>query len=271
MPILEAPTIVTPPPYVPSPDVPRPDASLLVVDDGAPVESLFAEKQQRLLVEPLYGCWTPSDGRPFRALCNVGLFHAYKEPPCVPDAMLALGVPPTDGIQLADNRSYFMWVVGKPPDVVIEVVSDTRGDEDSTKKTHYATIGVPYYVIFDPESHLRAGVLRTFARTADGYQPTDPARLPSIGLGLMLWDGEYEGETACWLRWTDGNGNPIPTTKQRADAEASRADAERKRANAEKTRANAETARADAEKARADEAIAKLKALEEQLKSTRSN
>jgi len=264
MPILEPPTIATPVPYVPGPDVPRPDTSLLVVSDGVPVESQFAEKQQRLLVEPLYGCWTPADGRPFRALCNVGLFHAYKEPPCVPDAMLAIGVPPSDDIHFSDNRSYFMWVVGKPPDVVIEIVSDTRGGEDTTKKEHYATIGVPYYVIFDPKSHLRSGVLRTFARTADGYQPVDPARLPSTGLGLMLWDGEYEGETSRWLRWTDGNGNPIPTTKQRADAEAARADAERKRANAEKRRANAE-------KARADEAIAKLKALEEQLKSKRSS
>ena len=37
-----------------------PDVSHLVTEDDAPVESLFHEKQMRLLVEPLYSSWRPA-------------------------------------------------------------------------------------------------------------------------------------------------------------------------------------------------------------------
>lgn len=56
-PAVTAPAVTPPPgaPYVPGSEVHFPDTSLLVTDDGAAGKSLFAEKQQRLLVEPLYG------------------------------------------------------------------------------------------------------------------------------------------------------------------------------------------------------------------------
>lgn len=240
MPILEPPPQNTGPavPYVPSSELPRPDTSLLVTEDGSPVDNLFTEKQQRLLVEPLYSSWTPPDGRPFRAMYNVGLFHAYKEPPHVPDAMLALGVPPTDGIQLADNRSYFMWVVGKPPDIVIEIVSLTPNGETTTKLDHYSTIGVRFYVVFDPLRVLNPEVLRVFSWVNGTYESIDPTKINKTGLGLMLWDGEYEGERATWLRWCETNGTLIPTSKEKIQLERERAKAaenalanERKRAD----------------------------------------
>src|SRR5262249_17974519 len=79
----------------------------LVIEDGQPVDSIFAEKQQRLLTAPLYAAWAgPGEGRTFQAMSNVGLFYGYKLPPLVPDAMLSLDVVPGD-IRLKDNRSYF--------------------------------------------------------------------------------------------------------------------------------------------------------------------
>src|SRR4051794_5336978 len=52
-----------------------PDTSLLVTEDGKPVDNLFVEKQYRLLTEPLWTSWSPPDGKPFRVLANVGLFY----------------------------------------------------------------------------------------------------------------------------------------------------------------------------------------------------
>src|SRR5579884_2440219 len=114
-------------------DVPNLDD--YVIEDGKPVESVFAEKQQRLLTATLYASWPgPGEGRPFQVLSNVGLFYASRErtTPLAPDVMLSLDVSPGDLSERA-NRSYFVWERGKPPDVVIEIVSDRRGDEGTLK------------------------------------------------------------------------------------------------------------------------------------------
>lgn len=88
----------------------------LVTEDETPVDSILAEKQRRLLITPLYSHWagpettTPGQYR-FIALANVGLFYALRQPPLVPDMMLALDVPGV-GPDLSQkaNRSYFIWV-----------------------------------------------------------------------------------------------------------------------------------------------------------------
>ena len=45
-----------------------------------------------------------------------------------------------------------------------------------------------------------------------------------------MWEGEYEGVKAVWLRWCDREGNVIPTGAELAEAERARAEAERARA-----------------------------------------
>src|SRR5580658_4487862 len=95
-----------------------PDTSLLITEDGKPVDNLFVEKQYRLLTEPLWTSWTNPDGRPFRVLANVCLFFEYREPPLAPDVMFAIDVESPKKPRENDFRSYFVWVVGKPPDVV---------------------------------------------------------------------------------------------------------------------------------------------------------
>src|SRR5258707_14676676 len=70
-----------------------PDLSKLITEDDTPVDSIFAEKQQRLLTHPLYCSWPgPGEGRPFLALANVGYFYSYRKPSLVPDMMLGLDV-----------------------------------------------------------------------------------------------------------------------------------------------------------------------------------
>jgi Uma2 family endonuclease len=206
-----------------------PNLDDLVIEDNEPVESFFAEKQYRLLTEPLYVSWNPPD-QSFMAVANVGLYYAAKQPPLVPDVMLSLNVPVEKDLSRKENRSYFMWIVGKPPDVVMEFVSDRRGGEEDYKKDEYARIGVTYYVIFDPQERLRGGVLRAFALRERVYQSIEAAWLPGVGLGLKLWGGEFEGKAATWLRWCDREGVVIPTGGERAEQERQRAEQERQRA-----------------------------------------
>ncbi len=60
-----------PPLYIADPmDLPNHDN--LVTEDDAPADSIFTEKQQRLLTGPLYDSWAaPVEGRAFPALANV--------------------------------------------------------------------------------------------------------------------------------------------------------------------------------------------------------
>src|SRR5690349_1952398 len=53
-------------------DVPVPNLDDLVTEDGAPVDNFFAEKQYRLLTDPLYTSWTaPGEGGRFIAATDV--------------------------------------------------------------------------------------------------------------------------------------------------------------------------------------------------------
>jgi Uma2 family endonuclease len=227
------PTVPTPPTVPPAGVEPVyvldpadwPKIDHLITEDDAPVDSIYTEKQQRLLTEPLYSSWPgPGEGRPFLALANVGLFNVPKNPAWVPDCLLSLGVTAGEDLHEKENRSYFVWLMGKPPDVVIEVVSDRRGGEEGLKPSAYAHMGVPFYVIYDPKNLLGNGVLRAFAIQRGRYQPTEPDWFPEVGLGLRLWEGSYEGQRATWLRWGDQEGHVIPTGAERAEDERRRAD-----------------------------------------------
>src|SRR5947209_7479452 len=149
-------------------DVPKIDS--VVIDDGAPVDNIFSEKQMRLLTEPLYSSWGgPEPGHQFLALADVGLFYTDTDPPLVPDVILSLDISQSGDLALKENRSYFVWRRGKVPDVVIEIVSNREGGEETDKLRAYARLNIPYYVIFDPFNMLGGGVLRVFARMPRGY------------------------------------------------------------------------------------------------------
>jgi Uma2 family endonuclease len=200
-----------------------PNIEELVIEDGQPVDNIFVEKQNRLLIEPLYSSWTPTSG-PFLALANVGLFYQAGQPALMPDMMLSLNVPASRDLSFKENRSYLTWIIGKPPDLVIEIASDHRGDEEVEKMNAYARIAVIYYVLFDPQKCLYGGSLRAFSKRDGKYQPIEPSWLPSVGLGLTFWKGEFEGQQERWLRWCDRDGVVIPTGHERAEQEKQRAE-----------------------------------------------
>ena len=230
----------------------RPSVEHLVTEDDTPVDNIFSEKQQRLLTEPLYTSW--SSDVPFLALANVGLFHSVRVPPYVPDVLFSLNAQLPENLFPKSNRSYFVWEYGKSPDVVIEIVSNREGNEDGDKLLGYARMGIPFYVIYDPEQWLRTEKLRFYELRGGLYEQLqgEPQLMPSIGLGITLWNGNFEGHQDRWLRWTDLTGNPIATGAERAGLEQHRADTEMQRADTEKHRADAQMQRADAELRRAD-------------------
>ncbi|OGO41429.1 MAG: hypothetical protein A2Z04_01095 [Chloroflexi bacterium RBG_16_57_9] len=205
-----------------------PNIDNLVTEDDTPVDNLFSAKQQRLLVESLYSSWAgPGEGRPFLADSNVGVFYSVREPPLVPDAFLSLDVRAPADPWPKRNRSYFIWEYGKPPDVVIEVVSNREGKEAGRKKRLYERMGVIYYVIYDPLEQLGPERLQVFELHAGVYVAIDPPWLPEAGLGLQVWHGVYQDMEDDWLRWYDREGNIILTGAERAEQEHQRAEQER--------------------------------------------
>ncbi len=242
-----------------------PDISDLVIEDDTPVDNFQSEKQQRLLVEPLYSLGVlPA---PFIAAANVGVFFALKQDPVVPDVFLSLGVQmPADWSQKR-NRSYFVWEFGKVPDVAIEVVSNKVGNELGRKKNDYARIGVAYYAVFDPLQQLQepeqmnGALLRVYGLTQGKYVELAQPWLETVGLGLTLWEGEFEAQPGLWLRWCDRDGRVIPTGAEQALQERLRADQERLRALQERLRADAVASQLEQERRQKEQLLERLRSM----------
>jgi Uma2 family endonuclease len=218
----------------------------LVTEDDTPVDNIFSEKQQRLLTESLYASWHLE--RPFIALANVGLFYAIKKPPLVPDVLVSLEVTLPKDIWVKHHRSYFLWEYGKPPEVVIEIVSNQKGQELEHKLKEYALIGIPYYVVLDPQQQLGPQLLHCYQLNHLDYLEMTETWLPKVGLGLQLWEGCYEDRTETWLRWIDASGNLILTGAEQAQQIQQRAtQAEQQAAQAEQQAAQAKQQAVQAE------------------------
>lgn len=215
-----------------------PSVDHLVTEDDTPVDNFPSAKQQRLLVESLYNTWTPRESaRPFLADANIAIYYAIGKPPIVPDVFLSLDVQVADDWWNKLHRSYFVWMLGKPPDVVIEMVSNRIGQEAERKRHIYAQMRVPYYVIFDPQEQLGEGVLRLYELRGLVYIEIAEKWLAEVGIGLTLWKGVYENKLDLWLRWCDQDGNLILTGGERAERECQRAEQEYQRAEQERQRA----------------------------------
>ena len=196
----------------------------LLTEDDEPLDNLFSEKQQRLLVEPLYSSWKPSEAesdakRPFFAAANVGLYFSVHQPPLVPDMFLSLDVEMPADLDLNAHRSYFVWEFGKVPDVAVEIVSNRKGNELTRKLKDYANIGITYYVVLDPFGNLGENILQVYELGfGKRLRPKSDAILTEVGLEARLWQGEFEGLTGEWLRWFDAeSGNLILTGKESAE------------------------------------------------------
>ena len=244
------------------------DISHLVIEDDKPVDNLQSARQQRFFVQTLYD--SDAIAQPFLAETNVGLFYNLKEDPIVPDVMLSLGVQHAEDYSQKKNRSYFVWEMGKLPEICIEIVSNREGDEVNlsrksqrkgktvSKKDRYARIGIQYYVVFDPLDQIQSDMgyskAKIWTRSVDSDYPETLAQsmnnigefiwLDEMAIGLTLWYGEFEESISrVWLRWCDIDGNVILTGSERAKIADHRAEIADRRAEEEKTRAESAEAK----------------------------
>ncbi len=235
----------------------------LITEDEEPVDNLFSAKQQRLLVEPLYSSWTC--GTPFLADANVGVFHTPNTPPLVPDMFLSLQVRVPEDWWQKRHRSYFVSEFGKPPEVVIEIVSNREGEEDGSKLLDYARMGVRYYIIFDPLEELKEGVLRVYELQRGAYVKKNTRWLAKVGLGVTLWTGFFEEKQEVWLRWCDREGNLIPTGKE--DAAVAKEESQQAKEQAQQAKEQAQQAKEQAQQAKEQAQQAKEQAQQAEFRA----
>jgi len=219
----------------------QPDAinwDAIITEDDTPVDNYTTEQHIGLTTDTLYDSWTHSRyGKAFIVAADVGIFSSPDEPPIIPDFFLSLGVTKPTDRRPKRNRSYFIWEVGKVPEVVIEIVSNQEGEEEGRKKERYADLGILYYALFDPLHELSAKMLRLYKLHDDQYSEMHDTWMSEVELGLVVWRGEHQGIYGEWLRWCDQDGIPIPTGQERAEEEERRAKQERQRAEQERQRA----------------------------------
>jgi hypothetical protein len=239
----------------------QPDAinwDAIITEDDTPVDNYTTEQHSGLQTDTLYDSWAHSVyGKTFIVAADVGIFSSPDAPPIVPDFFLSLGVTKPTDRRPKRNRSYFIWEVGKVPEVVVEIVSNQEGEEEGYKKRRYADLGIRYYAVFDPLHEVNSQTLRLYQLQDDHddnhYIEMSDHWMPEVELGLMVWHGEHQGVYGEWLRWCDQNGVPIPTGQERAEQEQLRAEQERQRAEQEQLRAEQERQRAEQERLRANQ------------------
>ncbi len=267
----------------------------LPCDDGEPMETYRHVLQMLLLSETLVEHWAHRED--FFIGGNMFLYYGADErrvPKFIgPDCFVVLDVP------RRERKSWVVWIEGKGPDVVIELLSETTAAHDRTgkKRIYQDELRVPEYFWCDPFSEEFAGfVLRD--GVYEELRPDPQGRLVSLRLGLALArvDSEYQGYRAPWLRWLTLEGSLLRTTQERAqeaerlvaderhraeaalehtvlaqrqavdeharaEQEHQRAEHERQRAEHERQRAEHEAQRAEHEAQRAERLAARLREL----------
>ncbi|MGE5658407.1 MAG: Uma2 family endonuclease [Actinomycetota bacterium] len=162
-----------------------------------------------------------------------------------PDWMYVRPVNPRNLSQV--RRSYTPHTEGTIPQVVMEFLSATYGEEYSVEFTervgkwffYEQVIKVPRYVIFRPTTaHLEVYALeseRYHLQTADA---NGRYWIPGLELFLGIWEGTHESRTGYWLRWWNAAGELLLWSEERIEQERQRAEQERQRAEklAEKLR-----------------------------------
>jgi Uma2 family endonuclease len=218
-------------------DPPRPPKEILPTMYDLPSEDLeepgvpdqFHLWQPRLLDETFCPPTYPPD-EVFTA-SDLNLYYDLRHPHWYkrPDWFAAVGVSRL--YEQKDLRlSYVVWQEGVNPFVAVELLSPGTEKEDlgqtlrevnqsPTKWQVYEQIlRIPYYIVFDRYRDR----LQMFQLVADRYREIEPKTerlwIPSLDLGLGLWQGSYQGVERQWIRWYDAQENWIPTPSERESA-----------------------------------------------------
>ena len=144
---------------------------------------------------------------------DMGIYYDPYQPAIAPDGFLSVGVPRIIDEDL--RLSYLLWEEQTVPILVLEVVSQTRRGEYTTKKNFYAEMGVLYYVVYNP-LRKRKPKLEVYQLEKGQYQllAGEPVWLRELGLGIGREIGIYQGITREWLYWYDEQGKRYLTPEE---------------------------------------------------------
>ncbi|NEP01627.1 MAG: Uma2 family endonuclease [Symploca sp. SIO2E9] len=172
-----------------------------------------------------------------------------------PDWFGVVGVPRLyDGVDM--RLSYVVWQEGLVPFVVVELLSpgtekEDLGEFDLEKlpsesgevadngqvilpqskdkparkwEVYEQILRIPYYLVFSRYTNQ----LRVFKLEGGHYQELELQEsrmsITELGLGLGLWQGEFQGIERLWLRWYDQKGNLILTEAEQERQRAQQAE-----------------------------------------------
>ena len=249
-----------PPPLFRLPDPPHPPDMASQFSDISrahyTMRSRYHDRPDVLVIADAYLCYDASDR-----------LHAPH-----PDCMIAFGLIHYTPQQVFDANGYIISLVGKPPDFVLEVASETTGRRDYIDKRRiYAGLKVFEYWRFDrTRGRFHNAALAGDRLAADGTYRPIPVREQQ--------DGVIRGHSAALdleLRWVEGElylWNPATQQYLRDyhESEVALAAAEAARDAAEAAR-DAAQAEAQAEAAARQQAQARIQQLEAQLAALRQS
>jgi Uma2 family endonuclease len=208
-----------------------PTAKDLPDSDETPVDNELQDLIPGLLKTILALIW--SERMDWFFGVDMGIYYHPDEAAIVPDGFLSVGVPRIidEGLRL----SYVLWEEKKLPILALEVVSQTRRGEYTTKKDFYQEMGILYYVIYNP-LRKRKPALEVYKLVDGEYQLQSgkPAWLPEIGLGIGRERGSYQGVTREWLYWYDEQRKRYLIPEERIREERQQAEQARHRAEQER-------------------------------------
>ncbi len=204
--------------------------------DDTPVDSELQERIPNLLSLLLADIFAGRSDWFFGI--DMALYYSPDEPPIVPDGFLSIGV---DRVKAENLRlSYVLWEEkGILPQLVLEVVSKKYRGEYSTKKEFYQTLGIQYYVIYNPRRRVKP-TLEIYQLVNGQYIQMLGNRvwIPEIGLGIGKETLTYQEHHREWLFWYNEAGDRYPTPQERAEQQQERADQQQQRADQQQERAD---------------------------------
>ena len=188
-----------------------------------------------------------------------------------PDVMVAFNIDPE---VVATANGYVIEEVGKPPDFVLEVASESTARNDyTTKRITYASLGVPEYWRFDYTGGQHYGTPLAGDRLSENgiYQPIPLTTEPD---GVIWGYSEALGLSLCWVAgrlryWDRVRGRYLPDSTEseaRAEIEAHARNTAEVRAEVAEARAETAEARAETESRARAAAEARVRELEQELR-----
>ena len=176
--------------------------------DGQPMpDGAYQSRIFRRVLTPLEVHFSKVPGSDVNG--NIFLYYVEGDPKqsVSPDCYVVLNITPEAirSLSLEGNNTYLLWEVGKPPDFVLEIASNSTKTADLvSKRALYASLGIPEYWRYDETGGDFYGDPLIGERLIDGeYQPLPMrededgriwARSDALNLDLY-WDA---GELRFW-------------------------------------------------------------------------